>query len=109
MRTAALIASVAAAIEEDLRVTIESLAAAHGASLQTIPRILHEDLGLEKKTARWVPRLLSTDKKEERVSACTELVAAVQRHSVVMMDEIVTMDETIVCYLTPETKRQSKQ
>jgi hypothetical protein len=26
-----------------------------------------------------------------------------------MMDRIVTMDETMVCYHTPETKRQSKQ
>jgi hypothetical protein len=45
-------------------VTIESLAAPHRASLHTIHRILREDLGLEKKTARWVPRLLSTDKKK---------------------------------------------
>ncbi len=65
MRTAALIASVAAAVEEDQRVTIESLAAAHDVSLHTIHRILCEDLGLEKKTARWVPSPLSTDQKEE--------------------------------------------
>jgi hypothetical protein len=50
-----------------------------------------------------------TDQKEKRVSACTELVAAVQRHSVAMRDQIVTVNETMVCYHTPETKRQSKQ
>jgi histone-lysine N-methyltransferase SETMAR len=63
--TAALIASEAATVEEDQRVTIETLATAHGASLHTIHRILREDLGLEKKTARWVPRLLSPEQKEE--------------------------------------------
>ncbi len=116
VRTAALVASVAAALVasvaaaiKDRRVMIESLAAAHGASLHTIHRILHEDLGLEKKTTRWVPRVLSTDQKEERVSACTELVAAIQRYSVAMMDQILTVNETMVCYHTPETKRQSKQ
>jgi hypothetical protein len=66
-------------------------------------------MGLEKKTARWAPRLLSPDQKEERVNACAELVAAVQRHSIAMMDQIVTMNENMVCYHTPETKRQSKQ
>jgi hypothetical protein len=109
VQTAALIASVAAAVEEDRRVTIETLAAAHGASLHTIHRILREDLGLEKKTVRWVPRLLSPEQKDERVEACAELIAAVQCHSMAMMDQIVTMDETMVCYHTPETKRQSKQ
>jgi histone-lysine N-methyltransferase SETMAR len=67
VRTATLIASVATAVEEDWRVTIETLGAAHGASLHNIQRILPEDLGLEKKTARWVPRLLSPEQKEERV------------------------------------------
>jgi hypothetical protein len=64
VRIAALITSVAAAVEEDRRVTIETLAAAHGASLHRIHRILHEDLGLEKKTARWVPSCLDQSKKK---------------------------------------------
>jgi hypothetical protein len=29
--------------------------------------ILHEELGLVKKSARWVPELLSMEQKEERV------------------------------------------
>jgi hypothetical protein len=34
-----------------------------------IHRILCVDLGLEKKTARWVPKLLSSEQKEKRVEA----------------------------------------
>jgi hypothetical protein len=56
---------MAATVEEDRGVAIESLTAAHDVSLHTIHRILREDLGLEKKTARWVPRPFSTDQKEE--------------------------------------------
>jgi hypothetical protein len=56
-----------------------------------------------------VPRLLSPDQKEEQVNVCTELVAAIQGHYMAMMDRNVTMDDTMVWYYTPETKRQSKQ
>jgi hypothetical protein len=58
--TADLIASVAAALAEDRRVSIQDLARAHGTSYGTISRILHSQLGLVKKSARWVPKLLST-------------------------------------------------
>jgi hypothetical protein len=48
VRTPELIASVAAAIEEDRRLLMEMIAAAHGVSEKTIFNILHHDLGLEK-------------------------------------------------------------
>ena len=94
VRTAAMIASVAAAIEEDRRRDIRSLASAHGTTVWTISTILHQDLGLVKKSARWVPKLLSDAQKQERVRVCSEFVAAVKRRSKAMLDNIVTMDET---------------
>ncbi len=55
VQNAAFIASVAA-VEQDHRLSVKFL-------LQpmelAIHRILHEDLGLKKKSARWVPKLLS--------------------------------------------------
>ncbi len=72
-------------------------------------RILRDDLGLVKKSARWVPKLLNEDQKQERVRTCKEFIATVQRHSMAMLDCIGTMDETMVSYHTPETKKQSKQ
>jgi hypothetical protein len=57
----ALIASVAAAIEEDHQLSIKALATVHGTSVSMIHTVLHEDLGLEKKTARWVPKFLNED------------------------------------------------
>ncbi len=53
---AALIASVAAAVERDCRLSVKSFAVAHGVGVGTIHRILHEDLGLGKKSARWVTK-----------------------------------------------------
>ena len=67
-KTADLIASVAAAVAEDRRVSIQDLARAHGTSYGTISRILHSQLGLVKKSARWVPKLLSTPRRWSRSS-----------------------------------------
>jgi hypothetical protein len=62
--TTALIAPVAAAIEEDRQLSIKALATAHGKSGSTIRTMLHDDLGLEKKSARWVPKLLNDEQKQ---------------------------------------------
>jgi hypothetical protein len=35
--------------------------------------------GLEKKSARWVPKLLSDEQKLERIQICSDFVAAVHR------------------------------
>jgi hypothetical protein len=51
-RTDDLINAVAADIENDRRVSIKTLAAAHDVSVDTIHRILHQDLGLEKKISK---------------------------------------------------------
>jgi hypothetical protein len=97
IRTKALIASVAAAVEDDRRVCIEALATAHGTSVLTIHAVVHDDLGLEKKSARWVPKLLNDDQKQQRAEVCSEFVKEVQRYSLAMLDTIVTMDKTMVC------------
>jgi hypothetical protein len=56
-----------------------------------------------------VPKLLSEDQNKERVRVCPDFVAAVRRGSMAMLDNIVTMDETMVSYHTPKTERQLKQ
>jgi hypothetical protein len=105
--TANLIASVAVA--EDRRVSIQDLARAHGTSYGTISCILHSQLGLVKKSACWVPKLLSKEQKEERVRTSKEFIKLVQTKGRSVLDRIITMDESSVSMHTPETKQQSKQ
>jgi histone-lysine N-methyltransferase SETMAR len=62
-----------------------------------------------KKSARWVPKLLSNDMKKEQVRTSEEFLKMVRRHSLSMLDNIVTMDESAVSFHTPESKQQSKQ
>jgi hypothetical protein len=105
-RTVAIIAAVAADVAEDRRISIKDLASIHGVSVGSMFNILRHDLGLVKKSARWLPKLLSKEQKLERVRTCWDFVAAVQHRSMSMLEDIVTMDETMVCYHTPETKKQ---
>jgi histone-lysine N-methyltransferase SETMAR len=100
---------VAADVAEDRRISVKDLASIHGVSVGTMFNILSDDLGLVKKSARWVPKLLSEEQKLERVRTCRDFVAAVQRRSMLMLEDIVTMDETMVCYHTQETKKHLKQ
>ncbi len=59
--------------------------------------------------ARWLPKLLNDEQKQERVRVCSDFIAAIHRRFKSMLDCIVTMDKTMVSYHTPETKKQSKQ
>jgi hypothetical protein len=49
----------------------------------------------------WMPKLLTKEQKQEGVQTCQEFAAAMQHHSILMMDNIWTMDEVIVSYHTP--------
>jgi predicted component of type VI protein secretion system len=72
-----------------------------------------------------VPKLLSENQKKERVRtgkeftartckefvarACKEFLATVNCPSLVMLENIMTMSETMPSYHMPEMKKQSKQ
>ncbi|KAG5323773.1 SETMR methyltransferase, partial [Pseudoatta argentina] len=51
----------------DRRVKVRELIEATGISHGTVISILHEQLGMKKLSARWVPRLLTVDHKRNRV------------------------------------------
>ncbi len=105
----AFIADVAAAIEKDRRQTVRRLPLAHGVSKNTIHHTFKEDLNLSKKSARWVPKLLTEKMKKERVRTSEAFLAMVHCRSKAILENIVTMDESAVSFHTPETKQQSKQ
>ncbi len=109
IRSPAFIANVAAAIEKDRRLMARRLATAHGVSKNTIHHTLKEDLNLSKKSARWVPKLLTEEMKKERVRASEAFLAMIHPRSMAMLENIVTMDESAVSFHTPEPKQQSKQ
>ncbi|KAG5332033.1 SETMR methyltransferase, partial [Acromyrmex heyeri] len=76
---------------------IHELVEATGISHGTMISILHEQLGMKKLSARWVPHLLTVDHKRDRFNLNEFLC------------RIISVDETWIHYFTPETKEQSKQ
>ncbi len=109
VRTAALIAAVAADVEADCRICVKGLASAHGTSVGTIFAILHEDLGLVKKSARWVSKLLSQEQMDRRVETSAAFVKLIQNKGKSFLGKIITIDESAVSMHTPTMKMQSKQ
>ncbi|CAF2642224.1 unnamed protein product [Rotaria sp. Silwood2] len=62
-------------IIENRRITIEKIADALGISTGTIHGIIHEHFHMTKVSSRWVPHLLTPDKRHERVQTCPEVLA----------------------------------
>ncbi len=106
--TGDVLASIAATSEKDRRITVQELATMHGLPIGTVHAILKEDLGLIKKSARWGPKLLSSEQKEERVAFSGDFLALLWQHSLALLNNIVTMDESVISFHTLETKRASK-
>ncbi|XP_018304737.1 uncharacterized protein [Mycetomoellerius zeteki] len=93
----------------DRRVNMRELVEATGISHGTVISILHEQLGMKKLSARWVPRLLTVDHKRDRVTISKQCLEMFQRNSDEFLRRFITVDETWIHYFIPETKEQSKQ
>ena len=81
MRIRDRIASVATTIEDNHGANIRDLAKAHGATYGTVSHIIHDSLGLVKKSAHWVPKLLSQEQMAERVRTSMAFVKLMQYKS----------------------------
>ena len=92
-------------INEDRRFTVRILLSDLGISKSTVQRILKEDLNMSKVSARWVPKLLSSDQKAKRVSCSEEFLRRYETEGEAFLDHIVTQDETWLWHY--ETKAQS--
>ena len=71
--------------------------------------ILTDDLNYSKKSARWIPRILSSDQKDQRLTASTEFLKRYRKGGAGFLGSIITMNESAVAFHTPDTKNQSKQ
>ncbi|PNF34473.1 hypothetical protein B7P43_G11241 [Cryptotermes secundus] len=65
-------------IYEDRRKTIDQLSEETNISWSTVQRILTEGLHMRRVSAKFVPRLLGDDQRENRVNVCRDLKSEVQ-------------------------------
>lgn len=102
------IADVCSTVRENRRITIRELSEEHSISFGSVQAILTEDLGMRRVSAKFVPKLLSADQKDNRVSAAADLIDCVENNEN-FLKTVITGDESWVYGYDPETKVQSSQ
>ena len=68
-------------------------------------KILHEDLEMRKLAAKWVPRLLTIDRKHQRVRDTKSCLNLFNHNSSVFLRQLVTIDETWIHHYTTQSKK----
>jgi len=66
-------------------------------------------LGYTKVCSRWVPRMLTPEKKQKRVEICEEFLKRHLEEGDQFLLNIVTGDESWIHHFDPEEKRLSMQ
>lgn len=96
-------------LKADRRITIREISVSVGIGTRQVHEILHERLGVNKVSARWVPRLLGPEQKLNRSDTCRQLQELLARYGDRFWQRIITTDETWIPFFNPETKTQSKE
>ena len=89
-RTPKNVESVRHLLIEDRRTTLQIIADRLNIGKETVRRIVTENLGKRKICARFVPHALTTEKKQERVVYCQDLLLMGQNER--FWENIITGD-----------------
>ncbi|UYV73832.1 hypothetical protein LAZ67_11001054 [Cordylochernes scorpioides] len=107
----AAVATVRNVMEADRRVTIDEIMIRMPPGIKIgrslIGTIMSDVLNFRKVCAKWVPRLLSENHKQQRMEAARAFLEMNPRDGNLLFFRIVTGDESWVHHSTSETKRQS--
>ena len=104
-RTEENIAKLNQIVRENRRLTVRSIAEQVNIDIKTVRKILTEDLDMRKVCAKMVPKELTEEQKQRRVTICQDLL---ERQDDIL-GRVITGDETWVYQYDPEMKRQSAQ
>ena len=88
--------------------TIRNIADEVGIGYGTCQRVLTEELGMHRVVAKFVPRILTADRKQQPINICSELRRLVSDDEM-FLSRVITVDESWLYGYNPETKRQSSQ
>ncbi|EGI60232.1 PREDICTED: putative uncharacterized protein FLJ37770 [Acromyrmex echinatior] len=95
-------------LRSDRRLSIQYVADTLNMSTCAVHEIVTENLQMRKVCAKIVPKVLTEDQKELRVSRCQELLDLIQKEPD-FLNSVVTGDETWMFEYDPESKRQSNE
>ena len=86
----------------DRHLTIREVAEDVAIACGTCQKILTEELQMRRVSAKFVPRVLMAEQKDNRVSICTDLHEQAQNDPN-FMSSVITGDKSWVCGYDPET------
>jgi len=110
IQTDEIVQQVDQELRSDRRSTINALAVKFPlVGRTTIYTIVTEKLGYHKLCARWVPKMLTDQHKEQRMSSGRAFLDRYRQDGDDLFSHIVTGDETWISYTNAETKQQSMQ
>ena len=89
------------------RIKVAELASECGISNGSVYTIIHEHLGMSKVSARWVPRNLNMQDRQQRVESSQERLEVYNPED--FHTRLVTGDETWLHHWDPDTKKESMQ
>jgi len=92
-------------VHENRRLTVRSIAEQVNIDGETVRKILTEDLEMRKVCVKMVPKELTEEQKQRRVTICQHLL---ERQDDIL-GRVITRDETWVYQYDPEMKQQSAQ
>lgn len=95
-------------VHSNRRLTVREMSVDCDISFGSCQNILTEHLGMRRIAAKFVPRLLTQEQKDNRVTICQELLDRANEEED-FMETVVTGDETWVFGYDVETKVQSSQ
>jgi len=102
------VARVQELIRANRRLTSRELSVEVGVSYGTCQAIMTQDLSMRRVAAKFVPRILTAEQKEWRLSVATNKLQEAGSDEN-FMGQIITGDETWVYGYDPETKLQSSR
>jgi histone-lysine N-methyltransferase SETMAR len=75
---------------------------------ESVRKILTEDFGMRKVSAKMMPQILSDDQKKRRLGVCSDLSCQLAEGNN-FLDGVITGDESWCFQYDPEMKHQSMQ
>ncbi|BFZ13202.1 hypothetical protein BsWGS_16241 [Bradybaena similaris] len=99
---------VSSTVRENRRITIRELSEEHSISFGSVQAILTEDLGMRRVSAKFVPKLLSADQKDNRVSG--QLNQFLAKHNIPQVRQPPYSPDLAPCdfFLFPKIKSHLK-
>ena len=107
--TKANLAAVKILVEQDAQLSVKDTASCTGISEGSVQTILKKRLDLRKVCARWVPHLLTEERKTERLKCAWELLKTYKGCNSRVISNLLTGDETGVHMFEPQRRADNKQ